>query len=216
MIKKNRVIVIDDEFDIREALQDWLSRDYEIISFDSADSFLDALKKHDFNDGVASCILLDFKMPKMTGVELQRKLNELKKKFSIIFMSGNAMHSDIIDAWQGGAADFILKPFTATQISEKLNKMFTKGYKTVRLLSSRDLGQGAVDIPISSREAQVLILLGQGYQQVEVAHNLGISLRTVKMHRTAIKNKLNLHTLMDLARYYDEHYGLISQIAEKE
>ncbi len=207
--------MIDDEFDIREALQDWLSRDYQIILFDSADSFLDALNKDDFNDGVTSCILLDFKMPRMTGVQLQRKLNELKQKFSIIFMSGNAMQSDIIDAWQGGAADFILKPFTATQISEKLNKLFTKVYESVPSASRRDHGQGEVNIPISSREAQVLILLGQGYQQMEVAHTLGISLRTVKMHRTAIKNKLNLHTLMDLARYYDEYRVSISQIAKK-
>lgn len=213
-MKKNRVILIDDEFDIREALEDWLSRDYQIHSFDSAESFLNELSKHDFNDGTTTCILLDFKMSGMTGVELQKKLNSRKLKFSIIFMSGNALQADIIDAWQGGAADFILKPFTATQISDKLHRLFIK-VRTKISSSKKNRNQIEMNISITPREAQVLSLLGQGYQQNEVADSLGLSLRTVKMHRAAIKNKLNLNSLMDLARFYDQHHHSIMQIIEK-
>ena len=70
------------------------------------------------------------------------------------------------------------------------------------------------DIPISQREAEVLILLGQGHRQNEVSEKLGITLRTVKMHRASLKNKLNLNTLVELTRYCDEHLPSIDRIAK--
>lgn len=213
-MNKPRVIIIDDETDIREALQGWLSRDYDVRTFDLAEAFLSALNNHELEDGTPSCILLDFQMPGMTGVELQANLQKLNAKFPIIFMSGNAMQADIIDAWQGGAVDFILKPFKASQVSEKLAKLFNS--IDVKKINNEQVIENdkIIDIPITPREAQVLLLLGQGRQQHEVAQILNLSLRTVKMHRTAIKNKLNLNTLMELARYYDEHHQSILKIAE--
>ncbi len=213
-MKNSRVIIVDDESDIREGLQDWLSRDYHLRSFESAESFLSALNDYEFEDGISSCILLDFQMPGMTGVELQTNLKQMNAEFPIIFMSGNAQQADIIDAWHGGAIDFILKPFTANQVSDKLANLFNathaKNGATNRVAENEEI----IDIPISQREAQVLLLLGQGHQQNEVAQMLGLSLRTVKMYRTFLKNKLNLNTLMELARYHDEHRQSILRIAE--
>ncbi len=210
-MKKSRVIIIDDESVIREGLQDWLCHDYSVFVFDSAKSFLSSLTS--FKDGTPTCMLLDLQMPGMTGIELQNELAQLNVQFPIVFMSGNAQQSDIIDAWQGGAVDFLLKPFTASQVSSKLARTLDTRAFNNNTQNTNAKTKVLIDIPISKREAQVLLLLGQGCQQFEVAQSLGLSLRTVKMYRTSLKNKLNLNTLMELARFHDEHYREILKIA---
>ena len=211
-MKNARVIIVDDEADIRDGLKSWLSNEYMTQCFDSAESFLNAITNFDFEDGVPSCMLLDFQMPGMNGVELQAALKQINVEFPIIFMSGNAHNADIIEAWRGGAVDFILKPFTAQQISAALADVFAKGMvHKANLLAPK---ASITHIPITPREAQVLLLLGKGHQQTEVAEMLGLSLRTVKMYRTFLKNKLDLNTLMELARYCDQHHASIQKIAE--
>jgi FixJ family two-component response regulator len=210
---KNRVMIVDDDLDVREGLEAWLTQDYQVDNFDSAESFLSALSNFDFEDGVPTCILLDFQMSGMNGVELQQNLKHINIEFPIIFMSGNAKQSDVIDAWHGGAVDFILKPFTPAKISSSLEKLFTIAKQNqVKLKSSPD-NQLQIDLPITQREAQVLLLLGKGHEQQEVAEILGLSLRTIKMYRSFLRNKLNLHTLMDLGRYYDKYQASIEQLA---
>jgi DNA-binding NarL/FixJ family response regulator len=128
-------------------------------------------------------------------------------------MSGNAKQSDVIDAWHGGAVDFILKPFTAGKISSSLEKLFSTAAQNQLKIKSSEDNQPEIDLPITQREAQVLLLLGKGHEQQEVAEILGLSLRTVKMYRTFLKNKLGLHTLMELGRYYDKYQASIEKIA---
>ena len=212
-MKNSRVIIVDDDPDLRESLQAWLSQDYLVTAFDSAESFLLAIKDFDFEDGLPTCIVLDFKMPGMNGVELQKTLKEINVEFPIIFMSGNALQSDVIDAWQEGAVNFILKPFAASKISDALQRLFSK--INLQQRDKRDVLDIAttIDLPINQREAQVLLLLGKGCQQYEVAEILGLSLRTVKMYRASIKEKLKLYTLMEVGRYYDKHQLSIEKIA---
>lgn len=210
-MKNARVIIVDDEADIREGLQGWLSNDYSTLCFDSAESFLAAINNFDFEDGAPSCMLLDFQMPGMNGVELQSALKQINIEFPIIFMSGNAGQADIINAWHGGAIDFILKPFIPQQICEALTKLFAQHERDKVITSGPQ--SGITDIPITTREAQVLLLLGKGHQQKEIAEMLGLSLRTVKMYRTILKNKLNLNTLMEIARYCDQYHLSIQKIA---
>jgi FixJ family two-component response regulator len=212
MIKK-RVIIVDDDLDVREGLVAWLTQNYQVDSFESAESLLIAITNFDFEDGVPTCILLDFQMQGMNGVELQHTLKQINIEFPIIFMSGNAKQSDVIDAWHGGAVDFILKPFTAGKISSSLEKLFSTAAQNQLKIKSSEDNQPEIDLPITPREAQVLLLLGKGHEQQEVAEILGLSLRTVKMYRTFLKNKLGLHTLMELGRYYDKYQASIEKIA---
>ena len=212
-MNNHRVIIVDDDADIRDGLQAWLSQDYLVEVFDSADSFLAAINNFDFEDHIPSCILLDFQMPNMNGVELQKTLKQIHCEFPIIFMSGNAHQSDVIDAWHEGAVDFILKPFEPRKMSAALEKLFASAKQLQDNLQPQSNGFPPIDPPITQREAQVLLLLGKGHEQQEVADILGLSLRTVKMYRTFLKNKLNLHTLMELGRYYDRHQLSIEKIA---
>ncbi|WP_353432996.1 response regulator [Polynucleobacter sp. MWH-UH23A] len=208
-----KVIIVDDEPIVRAGLENWLSRNYKIIAFDSAQSFLEAYKQFEFEDGVPTCILLDFQMPGMNGVELQKNLKSMNAQFPIVFMSGNAQQSDIIDAWRGGAVDFILKPFTPDQVRDVLEKQFNTLSQSISKQTFSDTREH-IHIPITKREAEVLLLLGSGQQQSEVAQVLGISQRTVKMYRANLRDKLELNTLGELIKYCQQYESAITKLAK--
>ena len=212
-MRNSKVIIVDDEPIVRAGLENWLSRDYIVTSFDSAKSFLDAFNEFEFEDGMPTCVLLDFQMPEMNGLELQTIHKQMNAEFPIIFMSGNAQQADIIDAWHGGAVDFILKPFTTLQITDALEHQFSKLHSVNSSTPELSINSN-IHIPITKREAEVLLLLGEGRLQVEVAKILGLSVRTVKMYRTFLKDKLGLNTLAELGRYYHEYKPSIEKVAK--
>ena len=212
-MKQSLVIIVEDDTPLREGLTDWLSAEHEVIGFESAEAFLAALNDFDLEHGLPTCMLLDFQMPGMNGVELQANLKLMNIEFPIIFMSGNAQHADIIDAWRGGAVDFLLKPFSGSDVSNALAALFSKA-ELLKLNDSEVLETNqATDIAITPREAQVLLLLGQGHRQNEAAAFLNITLRTIKMHRGNLKTKLGLNTLFELTRFCDAHRLVIEKIA---
>jgi FixJ family two-component response regulator len=212
-MNKSRVIIVEDDIALKQSLTDWLSSEYDVSNFESAELFLNALNDFEFEDGIPTCILLDFQMSGMTGVELQSTLKLMNNDYPIIFMSGNTQQADIVDAWRGGAIDFLLKPFSGNQVSHALTAVFDESTK-IKLDKPRQTPEALIDIPISQREAEVLLLLGTGNRQVEVARQLNITLRTVKMHRANLKNKLGLNTLFDLTRYCDQHIASIKKLAK--
>lgn len=212
-MKSSRVIIVEDDTALREGLADWLIQEHEVSGYESAEAFLEAINDFEFEDSIPTCILLDFQMPGMTGIELQSNLKLMNIACPIIFMSGNAQQADIVDAWRGGAIDFLLKPFSGTQVSETLEALFKKA-ETLKLnIPAPAVESALIDLPITQREAEVFLLLGKGHRQIEVAEILSITLRTVKMHRANLKNKLALNTLIELTRYYDEHKASIEKVA---
>lgn len=212
-MKNSLVIIVEDDTALRQSLTQWLSQDHEVSSFASAEDFLAALNDFEFEYGIPTCMLLDFQMPGMTGVALQSELKLQSIDCPIIFMSGNAQHSDIVDAWRGGAVDFLLKPFSGSEVSHALNALFSKSALLKSDAQAVQATMADIEIPITHREAQVLLLLGQGHRQVEAAKMLNITLRTIKMHRGNLKNKLGLNTLFELTRYCDAHRAAIDKIA---
>jgi FixJ family two-component response regulator len=213
-MKSLRVILVEDDGALRASLTDWLSKEYLVTQFESAEDLLGALNNFDLEDGIPTCILLDFQMPGMNGVELQTKLRDMNIEFPIIFTSGNAQQADIIDAWHGGANDFLLKPFTGERVSQVLQALFEQSSELKLAAASIPATNPSTSIPISKREAQVLLLLGKGYRQHEIADKLNITLRTVKWHRASIKNKLGLNTLVEIARYCDQNKSLIEKLGQ--
>lgn len=199
---KKTIVVIDDDVDMREGLHAWLSKQYQVELFADADSFLlylDALKDCD-------CLLLDLRMPGMSGTDLQRELSGRHFAAPIVFMSGDAQQSDVIAAWRAGAFDFVLKPFSPDEISDALKKVFLA-------IEAHDQSSMPESLPITRREAQVLQLLGEGLHQQEIADRLNLALRTVKMYRSFLKNKLHLNTLADIARFCDRYRDIIKKQA---
>jgi FixJ family two-component response regulator len=213
-MKNSLVIIVEDDAALRQGLTDWLSHDHEIASFESAEDFLAALNDFEFEYGIPTCMLLDFQMPGMTGVALQSELKLLNIEFPIIFMSGNAQQADIIEAWRGGAIDFLLKPFAGSDVSNILNALFMKAAQLKLEAAETPVITLPVDLPITHREAEVLLLLGKGHRQSEAAKMLNITLRTIKMHRANLKDKLALNTLFELTRFCDAHQSAIEKIAK--
>lgn len=213
-MKQSLVIIVEDDAPLREGLTDWLSPEHEVISFESAEAFLAAYHDFEFELGLPTCMLLDFQMLGMTGVELQTNLKRMNIDFPIIFMSGNAQHADINDAWRGGAIDFLLKPFSGDEVSAALAAVFSKSASLKLNASAVTTTATAEEIPVTHREAQVLLLLGQGHRQNEAAQILNITLRTIKMHRGNLKNKLGLTTLFELTRFCDANKSALEKIAK--
>jgi FixJ family two-component response regulator len=213
-MKNSLVIIVEDDNALRQSLTEWLSLDHEVSSFASAEDFLAALNDFEFEYGIPTCMLLDFQMPGMTGVALQSELKLLNLEFPIIFMSGNAQQADIIEAWRGGAIDFLLKPFSGSDVSNVLNALFIKAAQLKLEASETPVTTSPVDLPITHREAEVLLLLGKGHRQSEAAKMLNITLRTIKMHRANLKDKLALNTLFELTRFCDAHQSAIEKIAK--
>lgn len=208
-----RILVVEDQASVRKALAGWFADEYEVAHFESAQDFLQSLDAFDFEDGVPTAMLLDFQMPGMTGVALQAALRQLNVEFPIVFMSGNAEKEDVIEAWRGGAVDFILKPFSGPQISAVVSALFEKMEASPVSMRVQSTKQDRVDLLITPREADVLLLLGEGYRQGEAAEILGIGLRTVKMYRGYLKDKLGLNTLVQLSRFYDQNRDEIQKRA---
>jgi len=213
-MKTMRVIIVEDDTALRLSLTDWLSKDYRVSHFESAEALLEALKDFELEDGVPTCLLLDFQMPGMNGVELQARLHQMGIEYPVIFMSGNALQADIIDAWHGGAVDFLLKPFNVVKLNNALLTLFQKCEDIKSSLPPAIHKEVVVNIPISQREAEVLLLLGTGHKQHEIAEMLHVTLRTVKWHRANLKDKLDLNTLVELARYCIENRASIEHIAK--
>ena len=213
-MKPFRVILVEDDAALRASLTDWLSKEYLVTQFESAEDLLEALNNFELEDEAPTCILLDFQMPGMNGVELQTTLKEMSIELPIIFTSGNAQQADIIDAWHGGANDFLLKPFTGEKVSQVLQALFKQSSAMKLAAASTLAANPSTSIPISKREAQVLMLIGNGYRQQEIADLLNITLRTVKWHRTSIKNKLGLNTLVEIARYCDQNKSLLEKASQ--
>lgn len=201
-MSRPRIVIIDDDADVRDGLETFLSQDFDVCSFPSAIAFWGARKTLAPPD----CILLDLKMPEMDGISLQVALKSAGYAAPIIFMSGDAEKADIIAAWREGASSFVLKPFSAKEIRNSIDRLLSRDSETSE----------AVDLPITRREAQVLLLLGQGLHQHEVAGKLGLSLRSVKMYRSFLRHKLNLHSVIEIGRFYDRHKIAIANLAQAD
>jgi len=215
-MKNTQVIIVEDDTVLRNSLTKWLSFEHQISGYQSAEDLLEAINHFDHENEISTCILIDYQLPGINGNELQSALRQLNIKYPIVFMSGNIRTEDVIDVWRGGAIEFILKPFSGDQLSACLKNVFIKENRLkLDNMSTKKMTE-IIDISISPREAEVLHLLGQGFRQAEVAQILGIGLRTIKMYRTSLKNKLNLNTPVELSRFYDQHALSIQKIFDKD
>lgn len=189
------VHVIDDDADVRQSLAFLLSTEgHAVRVHDSALAFLKALP--DAQDG---CVLTDIRMPDMDGLELQRRLNELKAGFPVIIMTGHGDVSLAVTAMKAGAVDFIEKPFD----DEALLSAVRTALARHAMDSERQARLAAVQARLaglSSREREVLQGLVAGKANKVIAGDLNLSQRTVEIHRARVMEKMEAHSLAHLVR----------------
>jgi FixJ family two-component response regulator len=195
MSKGPNVCIIDDDEAIRESLRLLLyAGDMSSCAYESADAFLAEAEPPDFD-----CMLLDIRMPGTDGLELFRLLNNRHRAYPIIFITG---HGDIplaVSAIKQGAYDFLTKPFREGELLSKVRAAIDH-FRSSRehMLELQEL-QSRVDA-CTPRERDVMKLLASGLANKGIAESLGISPRTVEIHRAHVMEKMSADSLASLVR----------------
>jgi two-component system response regulator FixJ len=199
------VYLVDDEFAIRDSLTLLLeSSGQPVKSFESAQAFL-----NDYDPEQAGCLLLDVRMPLMSGLELQEKLSEKNITLPVIFISGNADIPESAKAFRAGAVDFLEKPFDYEVLLQRIREAINKDLEAREQSIEKRRLQNRLD-HLTAREKEVLRLVVSSYSSKEAAKILNISNRTIEVHRANIMEKMqadNLSELMVMAM----QSGLISK-----
>lgn len=189
------VYVVDDDEAVRKGLTFLLrTASLAVETFPSAGAFLDA-----YDPARRGCLLLDVRMPEMTGLELQRELKGRGWSIPAIFMTGHATVSLAIAAMKAGAFDFIEKPLRDDALLESVERALDwDATHRVDRLRLADVKARAASLTM--REREVLDLAAEGESNKEIGRRLGISFRTVELHRSHILEKMRARTTSELIR----------------
>ena len=202
MTELGPVHVVDDDDAMRDSLVFLLSSASIVaVPHDSAESLVVALPTLDF-----ACIITDVRMPGMSGIDLLRHLQSIDKQLPVIVITG---HSDVplaVEALKAGAFDFIEKPFEEERIIAAARSALEFRSQARRQEESRAAARGRLDT-LTSRERQVFEGLIAGQPNKIIAHQLGISPRTVEIYRANVMSKLDASSLSDVVRI-----GLAAQL----
>ncbi|KJV10000.1 histidine kinase [Elstera litoralis] len=189
------VHIIDDDEAIRDALS-WLlgSRGVAVQAWESAESFLEA-----YRSDLRGCLLLDIRMGGMSGLELFDRLRDHACALPVIFLTGHADVPMAVAALKRGARDFVEKPFNDNDLVDRLLEALAAEAEAYARSASKADRQTRL-ATLSSRERQVMDLILEGLMNKVIADRLGISMRTVEVHRARVLEKMGAKTAVDLAR----------------
>jgi two-component system response regulator FixJ len=195
MSQTRLIHVVDDEDAIRRAASFMLKTSgFAVETWATGVEFLKAVRHAEIG-----CVLLDVRMPEMDGLEVQQKLREMGVMMPVIVLTGHGDISIAVRAMKNGAVDFIEKPIDKAVLMSAIEAAFA------RLDASSDANVKAEEAAValgalSARELQVLEGLAQGLPNKTIAYDLGISARTVEVHRSNVMTKLDARSLSDTLR----------------
>jgi len=193
------VYIVDDDQSVRESLGYLLEGyDFKVYVFDNGDEFL----KNTSVNGGPGCLILDSKMPGISGEEVHEKLNKIGSTFSVIFLTG---HGDIpmaVTAFRNGANDFFQKPVSAAELITSIHKAQKKSI----FLYQKYCNESLFDT-LSEREKQLFFMVAEGRINKQISDKLCISLRTVEVHRAKMMEKLKAENITDLVKLYDSLFS---------
>lgn len=190
------VRIVDDDSDLRAAIRFLLeSEGWEVADNYSAADFL-------LNDDpkIPGCLILDVRMPEMTGVELQSELKQHVREIPIVFLSAHGDIEMAVKTLHEGAVDFLTKPVQ----EDKLVPVISRAVKLDLIKRGLSFDHEKTKErfrELTEREKQIVLLLTKGLLNREVGERLGISTRTVEVHRARAFKKLELHTISELIQF---------------
>ncbi len=188
-------VVDDDAHFLRSLLFMIEGLGFDAVGYSSAEAFWQASA---LAQPQGSCLLLDIRMPRMSGLELQRRLHT-QPVLPIVFMTGHGDVDQAVQALRGGAVDFLQKPFREQALLDALNRAVALSVQAQRQ-QARQAQALEVLQRLSPRERDVARLLALGHSNKEVARQLDISDHTVHVHRQSITKKTGSGHAADLAR----------------
>ncbi len=193
MNRKTTVFLVDDDATVRDALSLFLEASGLVVSaYASAREFL----RH-YQPSWPGCMVLDIRMPGMTGLELQKVLKQRQIEIPIIFLTG---HGDIpmsVKALKGGAVDFIEKPFKDEVLLDRIREAIAIDAHR-RKITAQKMKIMHRYVQLTRREKQVLTYVISGLSNKEIAKKLHVSHRTIDVHRARIMNKMEASSLPEL------------------
>ena len=192
------VFVVDDDAAVRDAIKDLLeSVGMRVQTFISTNEFLSRTPVD-----APSCLILDVRLPGMSGLEFQRHLNASGADLPIIFITG---HGDIpitVQAMKAGAVDFLTKPFRDQELLDAIHKAIDRDQQR-REQNAEVTGLRQRYEELTPREREVMALVTQGLLNKQIAAELGASETTIKIHRGQVMRKMQADSLADLVRMAD-------------
>tara|TARA_A100001011_G_C14258149_1_gene821043 strand:- start:10 stop:636 length:627 start_codon:yes stop_codon:yes gene_type:complete len=192
------VYIVDDDEAVRDSLR-WLleGNGFYVKSFESAEKLLELAKS-----GIGKlhgCIILDVRMPGMTGIELHDELIDLGLMLPIIFVTGHGSVSLAVKSMKKGAIDFLEKPFSDKELCSLVKAALEKSREKEDQRKYDFKVQSLID-KLTPRESQVLERIIAGRLNKQIADDLQISIKTVEAHRSNIMNKVEARTIADLMK----------------
>jgi FixJ family two-component response regulator len=200
-----RIHVVDDDDSFRTAMERRLKlAGYEVATYPSAQQLLDRPPDED----EPGCILLDVRIPGLSGPELQGRLNELGSTLPIVFLTGHADTPTTVRTIKAGAEDFLTKPVESEQLLRTIERALAR-HATVRGERHRIEEMQTLVSALTPRERQVFDLVVRGKLNKQIAHELGTTERTIKAHRHQVMEKMRAQSLAELVSTA-ERLGLLS------
>jgi two-component system response regulator FixJ len=194
MSVERTVYVLDDDEAVLRSLERLLSSaNFEPITFESPDLFLTAAKT--FKTG---CVLLDVRLPGISGLDVQIQLNRMRSDLSVIIVTAQGDIQTAVRAMKAGASDFLEKPYSEHTLLGAIEATFEKEGRIGR---NRDIADAVQRIAtLSPRERDVLDGLMAGRPNKLIAYQLGLSVRTVEVHRARMMERLGVRQLVEAIR----------------
>jgi FixJ family two-component response regulator len=193
---KSTVFLVDDDASVRRALARLIkSAGYHVQTFASAREFLDG---GSLNEG-PGCLVLDVRLPGLSGIDLQRELQRTRLILPVIFITG---HGDIpmsVNAMKAGAVDFLQKPVRDADLLRAIEQALARAVREhAELKETKDL-QSRVE-KLTTREREVMNLVVRGWLNKQIAFELGTAEKTIKVHRARVMEKMKVDSLAELVR----------------
>ena len=189
------VFIVDDDDSVRKSLARLIkSVGLKVETFSSANDFL----KRDSYDG-PSCLVLDIRMPGLSGLDLQAELAGAQRTLSIVFISGHGNITMSVQAIKAGAVDFLEKPFEEQDLLDAVHLAIQKDRAAKQKLADLSKIQERVE-SLTPREREVFAFVVTGMLNKQIAFEMGISEKTIKVHRARVMQKMQAESLADLVR----------------
>jgi two-component system, LuxR family, response regulator FixJ len=189
------VFIVDDDEAVRSSLRLLIkSLGLTPTVLGSAREFLDK-----YDPAQPGCLVLDVRMPEMSGLELQEQLNRQGAVIPVIFITGHGDVSMAVEAMQAGAFDFLQKPFRDQDLIDRIQRALQKDRANRAVLDERSVIRQRLD-SLTPREREVLDLVASGKPNKIMAADLGVSQRTVEIHRARVMEKMGAASLAQLVR----------------